>query len=175
MSNHSEGRDRRDEIVGHDLDECLREATRAYMAQVQRSRRDVALTVRMPEAEFSDWLDGRTAGTLEMLSTFCGSTGMSADEIFFYSATYRSDSENVVEYSQLLAKRVVSQLTDGQLSLALSMLAMVDRHPEAIEPVVNGLKTATAFAARLGFNQTRVLASLERTAAEIREAKRRVG
>ena len=140
------------------------------MRTVQRSRRDVALSLRMSEEAFSDWFDGRSPGSLELFSLVCGITKMNPSEVLSYSPTYRQQASDVVDYSVMVAKRLAQTMSPADMHLRLAIRHMLDAHPEAEVAIWNGMETAAAYAERMGFDVSRVAASLERTAERIKRA-----
>ena len=164
------GRDHREAIDVLDLDACLREALARHMRTAQRSRREVALSLQMSEEAFSDWFEGRTAGTLELLSIFCGVSGMTPGEVLSYSPTYREQATDVVDYSVMVAKRLAQTMTVEDMHIHLAIRHIIEKYPEAELPLWNGIRTTVAYAERLGIDVSRVAASLDRQAAQIERA-----
>lgn len=168
--NDLDGREHRDAVDVLDLDACLREAMGRHMRTVQRSRRDVALSLRMSEQAFLDWFEGRSPGSLELFSLICGLTKMTPSEVLSYSPTYRKHATDVVDYSVMVAKRLAQSMSPADMHQRLAIQHMLEVHPEAEVAIWNGIETAIAYAERMGFDVSRVAASLERTAEQIKRA-----
>ena len=168
--NDLDGRDHRAALDALDLDACLREAMARHMRTAQRSRREVALTLRMSEEAFSDWLEGRKPGTLELLSLICSHTRMTPGEVLSYSPTYQSQALDVVDYSVMVAKRLAQSMSLKDMHQRIALGHMLEKHPEAAVAIWNGIETAVAYAERMGFDVSRVAASMDRTAKQIKRA-----
>lgn len=173
--NGKQGNDSRGEVVGLDLDECLREAVKNHIAASQRTRRDVAISLRIETADFEAWFNGETSASLEMVSTLAAVCGMDLIEILSYSETYRADAKQVADYSQMLAKRIALTWTEEQMSFSLAIASMLQHHPEALGPIKTGLQAAIRYAGKLGFDVDAVSDRLERVAAAVRDRSRRRG
>lgn len=149
---HGEGPDHRDEVSGPDIDAILRDLTRNYMREANRSPADMANSLGIATRHINAWLGG-APGTLDLLSRFVAAAGVdNVDQLLGGHPAWKRSNRQVATMKDMLVSRW-TQITDlDGVRFSLDMRLLVQRVPETFYHLRRGLKDALDYAEAKGID-----------------------
>lgn len=147
---HGEGAARRDEVSGPDIDAILRDLTRDYMREANRSPADMANSLGITKRHMNAWLGGEP-GTLDLLSRFVAAAGVeNVDQLIGGHPAWKRSNRQVATMKDMLVSRW-AQLTDlDGVRFSMEMRLLARRLPETMHFLRRGLKDALDYAEEQG-------------------------
>ena len=170
---HGEGAARRDEVSGPDIDAILRDLTRDYMREANRSPADMANSLGITTRYMNAWLGGEP-GTIELMSRFIAAAGVeNVDQLIGGHRAWSRSRRSVATMKDMLVSRW-AHLTDlDSVRFSMDMRLLVQRVPETFYHLRRGLKDALDYAEQKGVDVRAERRAMERGFQQFTEEGRR--
>ena len=170
---HGEGAARRDEVSGPDIDAILRDITRDYMREANRSPADLANSLGITKRHMNAWLGGKP-GTLDLLSRFVAAAGVeNVDQLVGGHPAWKRSNRQVATMKEMLVHRW-AQLNDlDGVRFSMELRLLVERIPETFHFLRRGLRDALDYAEKQGVDVRAERRAMERGFQQFTEKGRR--
>jgi hypothetical protein len=162
LPRRGENENHRNESCGPDIDEILRDLTRAFMRDANRSPAEMANGLNVTTHAFNRWLAGQP-GQIDLLSRYVAAMGAdTADQVLSRHPAYVGASTKVVAMREMLLARLSHTASIEDIRIAIEMQLILATIPEVRHIILRSFSDALDYAENNGYDVKSKRVALER-------------